>query len=266
MKRFLLICLILFTAGSLVAQTPTVADLTTTSGSNIKWYSASTGGSPLATSTALVNGTVYYASQTVNGVESAARFAATTTVTAIPVAPTAVSHIATQTQIDWKWSAVSGATGYKWSATNDYSTATNLGNVLIKSESGLSCGIAYSRYIWAYNTTTCGSVATTISQTTSSCGYTGGLTSYRGNINSEYDFIVTGTVAGSVWGCSNLYTDDSALQTAAVHAGYVNNGQTKTVRVRILAGQPSYSGCTQNGVTSTSYASWEGSYQIVSSW
>jgi hypothetical protein len=266
MKRFLLICFILITAGSLVAQTPTVASLTTTSGSNIQWYSASTGGSPLATSTALVNGTTYYASQTVNGVESATRLATTATVSAIPIAPSASTHVSTLTQIDWKWSAVSGATGYKWSTTNDYSTATDLGNVLIKTESGLSCGTVYNRYIWAYNTTTCGSVATTLSQTTSSCGWTGGLTSYRGNINSEYDFSVTGTTTGSVWGCSNLYTDDSALQTTAVHAGYVNNGQTKTVRVRILAGQSSYSGCTQNGVTSTSYTSWEGSYQIVSSW
>jgi hypothetical protein len=266
MKRFLLICFILITAGSLVAQTRTVADLTTTSGAAIKWYSAATGGTLYNGTEALVNAQHYYASQTVNGVESTSRLDVTATVTIIPAAPTTSTHVAAQTQIDWKWAAVTGATGYKWSATNDYSTATDLGNVLIRTESGLTCGTAYTRYIWAYNTINCGSGATTLSQTTSACGWTGGLTFYRGNNNSEYDFIVTGTTTGSVWGCSNLYTDDSALQTTAVHAGYVNNGQTKTVRVRILAGQSSYSGCTQNGVTSSSYASWEGSYQIVSSW
>lgn len=88
MKRFLLICILLITAGSLVAQTPTVADLTTTSGSNIKWYAASTGGSALATTTVLVNGTTYYASQNENGVESATRLAVTATVAPTPTAPT----------------------------------------------------------------------------------------------------------------------------------------------------------------------------------
>ena len=47
----------------------TVANLVAT-GSNIQWYSAATGGSPLAGTTALTPAT-YYASQTVNGCESA---------------------------------------------------------------------------------------------------------------------------------------------------------------------------------------------------
>jgi hypothetical protein len=169
MKRFLLIFLILITAGSLVAQTPTVASLTTTSGTAIQWYSAATGGTLYTGAEALVNGQHYYGSQTVNGVESAARLDVIATVTVIPAAPTQASHVITQTQIDWKWSAVSGATGYKWSATNNYSTATDLGNVLVNSESGLTCGTSYTRYIWAYNTTACGSTAATFTQSTTSC-------------------------------------------------------------------------------------------------
>jgi hypothetical protein len=47
----------------------TVADLTAT-GNNIQWYAASTGGTALPSSTALVNGTTYYASQTNGGCES----------------------------------------------------------------------------------------------------------------------------------------------------------------------------------------------------
>lgn len=46
----------------------TVADLVAT-GSNLQWYSVATGGTPLASSTALVNGT-YYVSQTLNNCES----------------------------------------------------------------------------------------------------------------------------------------------------------------------------------------------------
>jgi hypothetical protein len=50
----------------------TVASLQAT-GSGISWYAASTGGTSLATSTVLVNGTHYYASQTVDCTESASR-------------------------------------------------------------------------------------------------------------------------------------------------------------------------------------------------
>ncbi|MCB9426183.1 MAG: hypothetical protein H6584_04045 [Flavobacteriales bacterium] len=41
----------------------TIADLVVT-GTTIQWYSTATGGSPLATTTALIDSTTYYASQT----------------------------------------------------------------------------------------------------------------------------------------------------------------------------------------------------------
>jgi len=50
----------------------TVASLQAT-GSGIRWYAAASGGTSLATSTVLVNGTHYYASQTVDCTESAGR-------------------------------------------------------------------------------------------------------------------------------------------------------------------------------------------------
>ncbi len=50
----------------------TINDLVA-SGSNIKWYDAATGGSPLAGNTVLVNGNHYYASQTVGSCESVTR-------------------------------------------------------------------------------------------------------------------------------------------------------------------------------------------------
>lgn len=248
-----------------MAQTPTVANLTATGPGIIHWYAASTGGIPLATSTELVNGATYYSSQIVNGVESVERFAVTATLVT-QAAPTVTTHTPSQTQVIWNWNTAAGATGYKWNSVNDYSSASDMAAATAKTETSLTCNTSYTRYLWAYNGSGCVSVVTALTQTTSACGWTGGLTSYRGNNNSEYDFIITGTTTGSLWGCSNLYTDDSALETTAVHAGYVNNGQTKTVRVRILAGQSSYTGCTQNGVTSSSYASWPGSYQIISSW
>ncbi|MBY8964044.1 T9SS type A sorting domain-containing protein, partial [Flavobacterium sp. D11R37] len=64
----------------------TVADLTA-EGTDILWYADETGGEPLAGDDVLVSGTTYYASQTVNGCESAARTAVAVTITVTP-APT----------------------------------------------------------------------------------------------------------------------------------------------------------------------------------
>jgi hypothetical protein len=111
------------TAQSFCAGTaPTVASLAAT-GTAIKWYAAATGGSALATTTALVNGVHYYASQTVNTCESALRLNVTATVTAAPAAPTGsaaqsfcsgtaptvASLTATGTAIKW-YAAASGGT------------------------------------------------------------------------------------------------------------------------------------------------------------
>lgn len=68
----------------------TVANLTTTSGANIKWYTAATGGTSLAASTALVTGN-YYVSQTVNGCESA-RATIAITINTTPPPTTATSQ------------------------------------------------------------------------------------------------------------------------------------------------------------------------------
>jgi hypothetical protein len=173
MKRFLLICFILITAGCLYAQTPTVADLTTTSGSNIKWYSASTGGSALATSTVLVNGTTYYASQTINGVESATRLAVTATVAPCITAPSittnAVSNIGSTTAtFNGNITAINGANattrGFKYSTTNGFNPATTGTNIsetgnydtgnFNLSPSGLSTTTTY--YVCAYATNNVG--------------------------------------------------------------------------------------------------------------
>jgi hypothetical protein len=266
MKQFLLISLILFISGSLIAQTPTVADLKTTSGSAIKWYSAATGGTLYTGTEALVNGQHYWASQTVNGVESPTRLDVTATLVT-QAAPTSGTHAPSQTQVVWNWNAATGATGYKWGTTNVYADATDMGTALAKTETGLTCNTAYTRYVWAFNASGCVSAATTLTQSTASCTYLGNLVAYRGNNGSAYDFVVTGSTTGSIWGCNgSYYTDDTNLATAAVHSGYVTNGVTKTVRVVIYSGLGSYASCTANGITSTSFGSWQGSYQIISSW
>ncbi len=67
---------------------------------------------------------------------------------------------------------------------------------------------------------------------------------------------------GSVWGTS-IYTDDSSMCSAAVHAGYITVAAGGSLEVEILPGQKSYPGSRQYGVTSSSWGAWSGSFAIV---
>lgn len=134
-------------------------------GSNIKWYNASTGGTAYLGTEALINGQTYYASQTINGVESQNRLAVTANVTSLPNAAT---HTATETSITWNWNASTNATGYKWNTTNNYSTATDLGNTRTLTRTGLTCNTSYTIYVWAYNTI-CNTTAAIFTKSTSAC-------------------------------------------------------------------------------------------------
>jgi len=203
MKQYLLIFIILLGAINLMAQT--VFNLVAT-GSNIQWYHDANGGTPLATSTPLENGHIYYASQTVNGVESTARLAVTATLIT-QAAPAAATHTPAQTQVAWNWAAASGATGYKWNTTNDYGSATDTGTAVTKTETSLTCNIAYTRYVWAYNASGCVSSVTTLNQTTSACE--AAIVDGDGNV---YTSVTIGT---QVWLTENLkttsYNDHTAI-------------------------------------------------------
>jgi len=75
------------------------------------------------------------------------------------------THFASPTQIVWNWNTVTGATGYKWNTANDYAAAIDIGTATAKTETGLTCYTAYTRYVWAYGT--CGNSApVTLVQTT----------------------------------------------------------------------------------------------------
>ncbi len=87
---------------------------------------------------------------------------------------------------------------------------------------------------------------------------------YRGNNGNVYTFQVTGNSNGRIWGGNdNIYTDDSDIATAAVHAGVLSAGQTGTVRIKVLSGRSSYPSLSRNGINSIQYGSWDGSYQIL---
>jgi hypothetical protein len=114
-----------FCAGALLSQL-------SATGTSIQWYANATGGTPLAGSTVLMNGLTYYASQTVNGVESINRLAVTVTVNTAPSAPTGISgaaHFCYDGSETYSISPVSGATSYVWTTPNG-ATGSSIGTTL----------------------------------------------------------------------------------------------------------------------------------------
>lgn len=89
----------------------------------------------------------------------------------------------------------------------------------------------------------------------------GTLTEYRGKTGEVFYFKVVGATDGEVWG-TGVYTDDSPLATAAVHAGVLKKGETGVVKVTIVAGQASYNGSTENDVTTSGWNEWDGSFKV----
>ena len=73
-----------------------------------------------------------------------------------------------------------------------------------------------------------------------------------------FDCSEDGTI-GSVWG-SGTYTSDSSVCSAAVHAGLISVEDGGRVVIEITPGEESYEGSEANGVTSTEYGSWPGSF------
>jgi archaellum component FlaC len=89
----------------------------------------------------------------------------------------------------------------------------------------------------------------------------GSLVGLHTQVGKSFCFDVTGQTDGAIWG-SDVYTSDSSLATAAVHAGKVRPGERKVVRVTIVPALSSFQGSTRNGVTSGSYGPYPGAYRI----
>jgi hypothetical protein len=91
--------------------------------------------------------------------------------------------------------------------------------------------------------------------------YPGNLFQFRELEGQPLHFQVTGRIGGSIWG-TDVYTGDSDLATAAVHAGALNVGQTAIVEVRIVPSPPQHLGSNRNGVTTSSWGAYGFSYTV----
>ncbi len=76
-----------------------------------------------------------------------------------------------------------------------------------------------------------------------------------------YYFRVTGDANGQLWG-TDVYTGDSVLATAAVHAGLVQPGAAAIVRVTVEQPLGQYQGSTRHGVTSHDFGPFGTAYRL----
>ena len=61
------------------------------------------------------------------------------------------NNVVSPGQIIWNWTAVPGATSYKWNTTENYGTALDMLAATTKTETGIICGTTHNRYVWTNN-------------------------------------------------------------------------------------------------------------------
>jgi hypothetical protein len=81
-------------------------------------------------------------------------------------------------------------------------------------------------------------------------------------IGATYYFRVTGEVTGSLWG-TDVYTGDSAIAAAAVHAGLLKVGETAVVKITVEQPLARYQGSVRNGVTSHEFGQYGTAYRLA---
>ena len=86
---------------------------------------------------------------------------------------------------------------------------------------------------------------------------------YRGNNGMELAYACPPSRASlPVWG-DRIYTDDSSVCTAAVHASALSRARGGTVRITIGPGRSSYAASSRNGVSTESWDAWGGSFEVL---
>jgi len=86
---------------------------------------------------------------------------------------------------------------------------------------------------------------------------------HRGKTGQRFTYrFGPGNSSATVWG-TTIYTDDTSIALAAVHAGLITFQQGGVVTIEIRPGMQSYTGSKANGINSGNYGAWNGSYVFV---
>ena len=84
--------------------------------------------------------------------------------------------------------------------------------------------------------------------------------SLRGRLDQDFTYkCPSGGRVGAVYG-TDVYTDDSSICSAAVHAGLITARDGGKVIIRIRPGEDSYVATDRNGVRSNRYGGWGGGF------
>jgi hypothetical protein len=168
------------------------------------------------------------------------------TCTPVVAGPAQGIHVPADNSVQWNWSAVPDAAGYKWSNTNNYALATDLGNVTGFTQSGLVASTPYTIYVWAYNVCGPSVLPVTLTATTTgppctvgTIGPAGGRvfycgSAYPGKIGLEAAPMDQGTAP---WGCQNAIiagADGAAVGTGRQNTLDIVNGcATSNIAARL---------------------------------
>lgn len=128
-----------------------------------------------------------------------------------------------------------------WTSAGDYKTLNGLGKATLSDQ--LDTAKIYSSAIL-------------ISPSNDMMAYS------ESDIGKVYKMTITGQIGGVCWG-TDIYTHDSYIPSAAVHAGVIANGETKQVYIKIVEGKNSYPASIRNGISTAEWGSWGLSYQFV---
>lgn len=87
------------------------------------------------------------------------------------------------------------------------------------------------------------------------------LSRLQAEIGTEHRFTVTGSNRGIAWG-TDVYTLDSNLSVAAVHAGALAVGETGVVRVAIVDSPAEHVGSHRHGITTHNWPRYRMSFRV----
>jgi hypothetical protein len=80
-------------------------------------------------------------------------------------------------------------------------------------------------------------------------------------VGANYYFRVRGETDGQVWG-TDIYTGDSMLAVAAVHAGLVKPKETAVIKVSVVAPLSQYQGSIRNNVKTHDFGRYGTAYKL----
>jgi hypothetical protein len=80
-------------------------------------------------------------------------------------------------------------------------------------------------------------------------------------VGATYYFRVTGVIEGQLWG-TDIYSGDSTIGAAAVHAGLLKAGETGYLKVTVVTPPEKFPSTTRYEVTSTEYGPYQYAWRL----